>query len=103
MAALLPPGQRRGTRFVFLGPAAPEAVLVERLAPAPQVVGRPGQPRRQDRQCLALAALPGLPLLPALAPLAGAQEQARRLTEGPPQVRVANLATARAHHLAGRL
>src|SRR5262249_33481070 len=53
MAGLLPPGQRRGTRFVFIGLAAPEAVLVERLGFPPQVVDRPGQSRRQDGQGLA--------------------------------------------------
>src|SRR5262249_54424659 len=100
MAGLLPPGQRRGTRFVFIGLAAPEAALVGRLGFPPQVVDRSGQSRRQDGQGLALAAPPGLPLLPALGPLAAAQEQAGGLAEGPAQLRVADLLPARAYHLA---
>src|SRR5262245_62980766 len=72
-------------------PAPPEALLVEDLALAQQVIDRPAQPGRQDGQRLALAALLLLPLLPRLGPRAGPQKQARRLGEGPAQLRIADL------------
>src|SRR5262249_6137641 len=103
MALLLPSAQRRGTRFVFLDLAAPEAVLVEGLALAPQVEHGPAQPCRQHGQRLALAALLRLPVLPAFAALALPQEQAGRLPEGPAQVAVADLLAACAFDLASRL
>src|SRR5262249_53457856 len=103
MALLFPPGQRRGTRFVFLVLAAPEAVLVERLALAPQVEHGRWRPRRHLRQRRALTALAGLHLLPALGPLAAAQKQTRRLAEGPAPLGVAHLLAAGPFDLAGRL
>src|SRR4051794_36260750 len=89
-------GQRRGTRNGPPRAALPEARLVERLTLAEHVVNRAPQSRRQDRQRLGLAALRLLLLLPLLGALAAAQEQARRLAEGPAQMRIADL-------LAGRL
>src|SRR5882724_2227549 len=83
--------------------ALPETLLVEGLGLAPHVVDRPGQPRRQDGQSLALAAFLLLLLLERLGPLAAAEEQARRLGEGPAQVGVADLVAAGAEHLARRL
>src|SRR5262249_46255122 len=103
-AGLLSPQHRRGTRCVFAGGSrravAPEAVLVECLGLAPQVVDSPGQSRCQDAQGLALAALPGLLLLPAPRPPTATEEQTGRLAEGPAQLRVADLLAATADHLA---
>src|SRR5262249_33295314 len=81
MARLLA-GPRRGAR-TGSARAAPETLLVERFALAEHVVDCPPQPCRQDGERLPLAALSRLFLLPLLGPLAGAQEQASRLGEGP--------------------
>src|SRR3954468_24632540 len=97
-------GQGRGTRtkLPWRSPL-PEARLVERLALAEHVIDRPRQLRCQDRQRLGLPLGCLLLLLPLLGPLAATQKQARRLAEGPAQVRVADLLAARALLLAGRL
>src|SRR5262249_399912 len=89
--------------FIAGGPAAPEAVLVEGLGLAPEVVDGPPQPGRQDGQGLPLAVPPGLPLLPAPGPVAATQEQAGGLAQGPAQGGVADLPPAGAEHLAVRL
>src|SRR5438105_13512927 len=94
---------RRATRTGAPRAALPETLLVEGLALAEQVLHRPPQPRRQDGQRLAFAALGRLLLLPLLGPLTRAQQQARRLGEGPTQMGVADLLAARAQLLARRL
>src|SRR5262249_43587777 len=94
-------GQRRGVR-TGSARAVPETLLIERFALAQHVVDCPPQPRRQDRQRLALAALRRLLLLPLLGALTGAQEQARRLGEGPAQVGVADLLATGAQLFAAR-
>src|SRR5580765_3680132 len=74
---------------------------VERLLLAPQVKHRAADLRFEDGERFALAALLLLPRQPRLHRRARPQHQARRLAEGPRQVRVADLLPTEPLHLAG--
>ncbi len=67
------------------------------------MVDRPTQLGRQDRERFGGTTFLLLLLLPFAGPFAGAQKQARRLTEGPTQMGVADLLRSRAELLARRL
>src|SRR5260370_13954861 len=107
--AMLTKQLRRGNRTGWTlvsdrgGQLVPEALFVKGFLLPEYVVDCPAQLRRQDRERFGGTTFLLLLLLPLAGPFAGAQEQARRLAEGPTQMRVADLSASRAELLARRL
>src|SRR5260370_24111232 len=98
-------GNRTGVALASDGDAhlVPEALFIKGFFLAEHVVDRPTQLGRQDRERFGGTTFLLLLLLPFAGPFAGAQKQARRLTEGPTQMGVADLLRSRAELLARRL
>src|SRR6266851_7774244 len=107
--AILRKEQRRGNRTGWAltlhdsDGRIPKPLLIKGFFLAEHVVDRPTQLGRQDRERFGGTTFLLLLLLPFAGPFAGAQKQARRLTEGPTQMGVADLLRSRAELLARRL
>src|ERR1700738_5358751 len=98
-------GNRTGVALVSDSNAhlIPETLFIKGFFLTEYVVNRPAQLGRQDRERFGGTTFLLLLLLPLARPFAGAQKQARRLAEGPTQMRVADLSASRAELLARRL